>query len=348
MALCCMPVVALANTSNLLPQRLAAISPDIKYTGRTATDSLGHVRFNYPGVSAKINFTGTGVQMVTSAGSRYWMVETDSLPAYKINVTETDSIITVAGLAEGPHSTTFTYCIEGYEYNPEIHSFRLPANGKLLGKDSDKKLKIEFIGNSITCGYGTEANDGTTHFSYDTENHCLSYAHLTARALDADANMVCRSGIGVYRKYGDPREGNAGMLMPGEYPGTLLYVYDTPWDFSSFRPDIICINLGTNDLSCNNYDVDLFATAYDNFVKQVRALNPDSKIVLLTGAMLTGKELEIAKSVLDNVADKYDNVYRFDMSAQDGSLGYGADYHPSREQAEKMATELSSYLKKIL
>lgn len=346
-ALCCLPFAALADTSNLLPQRIAPTSSEVKYTGRTATDSLGNIRFNYPGVSAKVNFTGTGLQMVTSPGSGYWVVETDALPALKVHVTDNDSVITVVGLDDAPHSTTFTYCIEGYEFNPEIHSFRLPTNGKLLARDPEKKLKIEFIGNSITCGYGTEAPDGNTHFSYDTENHCLSYAHLTARALDADANMVCRSGIGVYRKYADPIEGNAGMLMPGEYENTMLYVYDTPWDFSSFQPDIICINLGTNDLSCNNYDVKLFAKAYDDFVKQVKGLNPGAKIVLLTGVMLTGKELDIAKSVLDNVATKY-GVYRFDMSPQDGSLGYGGDYHPSRAQAEKMAAELTAYLKSIL
>lgn len=347
-ASCVLPFMALADTIEIFPQKIAATSSDIKYSGRTKVDENRNVRFNYPGVSARLNYKGTGIQMVTSPGSGYWVVETDSLPPIKFHVADSDSVITVDGLHDGPHSTTFTYCIEGYEFNPEIRSFRLPDGGLLLNRDSDKKLKLEFIGNSITCGYGTEADDANIHFSYDTENHCLSYAHLTTMALDADANMVCRSGIGVYRKYADPREGGAGMLMPGEYENTMLYVYDSPWDFSSFRPDIICINLGTNDLSCDNYDVNLFQAAYDGFVNQVRTLNPDSKIVLLTGAMLSGKELDIAKSVLDDVATRYTNVYRFDMSPQDGSLGYGGDYHPSRAQAQKMAAELTEFLKSIL
>lgn len=39
--------------------------------------------------------------------------------------------------------------------------------------------------------------------------------------------------------------------------------------------------------------------------------------------------------------------YRFDMSPQDGSLGYGAGYHPSMRQAEKMANEFTCFLESI-
>ena len=53
-----------------------------------------------------------------------------------------------------------------------------------------------FIGNSITCGYGTETTDPYEHFSYDNENHTLTYAYLAARDLDADFHVVARSGIG--------------------------------------------------------------------------------------------------------------------------------------------------------
>ena len=73
---------------------------------------------------------------------------------------------------------------------------------------------------------------------------------------------------------------------------------------------------------------------------------------MLTGCMLWGERLENVKKVLDEVvskvnADGDNEVYRFDMSPQTGALGYGADYHPSRRQANKMAKELSAYLTKI-
>ena len=41
-------------------------------------------------------------------------------------------------------------------------------------------------------------------------------------------------------------------------------------------------------------------------------------------------------------------VYRFDMSWQTDDLGYGADYHPSKWQHEKMAGELTAYLRGLM
>ena len=42
-----------------------------------------------------------------------------------------------------------------------------------------------------------------------------------------------------------------------------------------------------------------------------------------------------------------ENVFRFDMSPHDGTLGIGADYHPSLRQSNKMADELTAFLRKI-
>lgn len=45
--------------------------------------------------------------------------------------------------------------------------------------------RIEFIGNSITCGYGVESENPSDPFTYETENHFYTYAARTARALKA-------------------------------------------------------------------------------------------------------------------------------------------------------------------
>ena len=42
------------------------------------------------------------------------------------------------------------------------------------------------------------------------------------------------------------------------------------------------------------------------------------------------------------------NVYRFDMTSQSGDLGYGAAWHPSKWQHEKMAGELIAYLRGLM
>ena len=85
----------------------------------------------------------------------------------------------------------------------------------------------------------------------------------------------------------------------------------------------------------------------------MRSHNPKAKIVLLTGSMLNGKELDIARKTLDEIAEnaKKDGdreVYRFDFTPADGQLKYGADWHPSLWQHQKMAAELTAYLRALM
>lgn len=322
---------------------IPAASPLVVWSGRTVMTPDSSLRFNYPGVTARVAFEGPRLTMQTSPGSGYWVVEVDSAAPRKLFVGPSDSILTVAdSLAGGMHTARITYCVEGYEYKPVVHGFTASSFSEATPPQGPR---IEFIGNSITCGYGTEAADGTVRFSYDNENHTLTYAALTGRALDADVNIVARSGIGIYRNYNGPREGNTEGTMPLEYEHALIYEPDAAWDFGRFRPDIICINLGTNDTSTQNYDIALFEEACGRFVDRVRELNPGARIVLLTGSMMRDKELADATAALDRVAATRQGVYRFDMSPQDGSLGYGADWHPSAAQARKMGEELTQFLK---
>ena len=138
------------------------------------------------------------------------------------------------------------------------------------------------------------------------------------------------------------------MTMPIEYDNTMLYNHEYKWDHSAFNPDIICINLGTNDTSLGNYDISLFENHYRDFLSHIRELHPDAKIVLLTGAMLQGQDLANVKEVLDRLAEEDKGTYRFDMSPHMGDLGYGASYHPSKAQADKMASELIPYLRGLI
>lgn len=341
-------LVLAASCSQAVDTTAPATSDNITYMGRTLVTDEGNVAFNYPGVTAMVNFTGTGLEMLTSPGSGSWMVEVDSLPAVRMEVAAGDSVLVLAqGLEQGQHSARVAYCIEGYEKHPEFRGFTV-REGRLLDAPAKGKLKMEFIGNSITCGYGTEADSAQVHFSYDTENHTLGYAYLTARALDADFNMVARSGIGIYRNYNGPREGDSYGTMPLEYDNTMLYDSVHPWDFTRFTPDVVCINLGTNDTSTQNYDIALYEQAYGKFLDRVRGRYPEAKIVLLTGAMLHEPELSDVTAALDRLAAAREGVYRFDMTPEDGSLGYGADYHPSRARAKVMAGELTQYLRSIL
>lgn len=324
--------------------------PAIMYMGRTLRADSAPVRFTYPGVTAALNFNGTGLVMEAKPGSGYFMVAIDSIAPFKINFAETDSIVTLADSLDcGSHSARIVYAIEGNEKRPEIRGFRiLGPDARLLPPPRRPDLKIEFIGNSITCGYGSEADSAQVHFAYENENHTLSYAYLTARRLDADFNIVARSGIGLYRSWGGPREGTPDNRMPDQYDNTLIHDHTYKWDHNSFHPDIIFMNLGTNDVSLENYDIDLYRQAAEDFVARLRSLHPDAIIVLATGSMLSGEPLRDIAGALDKVAKGKDRVYRFDFSPATGELGFGADWHPSRRQHQRMADELVPYLKTLI
>jgi lysophospholipase L1-like esterase len=116
---------------------------------------------------------------------------------------------------------------------------------------------------------------------------------------------------------------------------------------------VVCINLGTNDLSTPNYDLQLLKQNYQKLLKTVRHHNPKAKIVFLTGTMLYNKELELQKQLLDEVAAEAkkagdQEVYRFDMAPIAGNEWYGNDWHPNIYQDEKMAGELTAFLRSLM
>lgn len=331
------------------------ISPDnenIEYMGRISRAGSGNIRFTYPGVSIFANFEGTSIRMKTNCNSGYFMVEIDGAKAFKVKSGVTDSIVTLAeGLTYGEHEARIMYAVEGYELRPEFRGFYVDKGCHLAQAPVLPERKIEFIGNSMTCGYGIESDNPKDPFTYATENHYYTYAAETARRLHAQHLVVARSGIGIYRNYGAPKEGSKDC-MPAMYEQTLFNDSTQLWDHSLYIPDVVCVNLGTNDVSLNNYDTRLLTDAYRRFVRHLRDIYPNAKIVLLTGSMLSGKPLKDVKEALDTVQREClrngdTQIYRFDMSPQTGSLGMGANYHPSKRQHQKMASELTEYLREI-
>ncbi len=360
------PLSSLAYTT--LPVRGSVITPSdkhIQYIGRISFANPERPAFNLPGIQIIAVFEGTSLKMMAKPGSGYFMAQIDKAAPFKVAFTgKQDSVASLAtALADTRHIVRLMYVIEGYEFYPEFWGFVLDKGKTLADVPALPNRKLEFIGNSITCGYGNEGTNPNEHFDYATENHYYSYAALTARELDAQHWVVARSGIGAYRNYGGAKTGtpDSDMTMQYEYTGYAPTSklrnnggFDAEkWDFTRYQPDVICINLGTNDLSTNNYDVKLLKQGYMRLLKMVRQHNQQAKIVLLCGSMLGGKELNIAKEILNEVAEEREKsgdkqIYRFDFSPQTGGLGYGSDWHPSLWQHQKMAAELTAFLRTLM
>ena len=351
-----------------VPIKGSIISPTdqfIQYTGRISFANPERPAWNFPGIQIVASFEGTSLRMIAKPRSGYFMAQIDQAEPFKVAFRgERDSVVTLAtALPNGVHTVKLMYAIEGYEFYPEFWGFVLDKGKKLVETPALPSRKIEFIGNSITCGYGNEGLKKEEGFDYATENHYYSYASITARNLEAQHWVVARSGIGVYRNYAGPKTGNpeSNMLAQYEYVGyawkpdlrkeaTFL---NEKWDFSRYQPDVVCINLGTNDLSTPNYDLQLLKQNYQKLLKMVRQHNPKAKIVFLTGTMLGKKESDIQQQMLDEIAAEAkkagdQEVYRFDMTPISGNEWYGNDYHPNIYQDEKMAGELTAYLRGLM
>ena len=347
-----------ATASTTLPIQGTIIRPtdkNIQYIGRICFDQPERPRFTFPGVQINACFTGTSLKMIAKPQSGYFMAQIDQAEPFKVAfMGARDSVVMLAtALPQGQHTVRLMYVIEGYELKPSFWGFVLDSGATLLPPPALPSKTIEFIGNSITCAYGNESTSASDHFEYETENHYFSYAQITARNLCAQAYVVARSGIGVYRCYGGPKTGTPDNVMTTEYEYTNLYDRSERWDFNRYQPQVVCINLGTNDLSTNNYDVKRFKQAYQQFYKQVRGHNPQAKLVFLTGPMMGGKELDVAKKTLNELVDEArqsgdQQVFRFDFSPSNGSLRFGADYHPSIWQHQLMASELTSFLRNLM
>ena len=345
------------HASSTLPiegRVVPATDPLIQYVGRVRMLPDGAASFNYPGTVITARFNGTSLKMYCRPMTGYFMAQIDDAKPFKVGFNaEKDSVVTLAtALKNGPHSVRLMYAIEGLFRKPEFKGFVLDDDANLLEKSPLSDRRIEFIGNSITCGYGVESTNAPDPFEDETENHYLTYANIVSDSLHALHTSISRSGIGAYRNYNGPREGSKDC-MPWQYEYTLFNDHSEKWDFSKYRPQLVCINLGTNDLSTPNFDIKLFEANYRKFMATVRSKYPEAKIVMLTGSMLGDNESSQQKEVLNRICKDMNkkgdkNVFRFDMSFQTGDLGYGASWHPSKKQHQKMAGELLPFLKKLM
>ncbi|NJM16415.1 MAG: SGNH/GDSL hydrolase family protein [Bacteroidales bacterium] len=198
----------------------------------------------------------------------------------------------------------------------------------------DNSRRIEFIGNSITCGYGIEGGGSGLMAKY--ENFYRTYASLAAQSLGAEYHTVAQSGIGMFRNAGGSQAGDA-ETMYHFYNQTMRYNKDLLWDFNSFIPQVVTVNLGTNDFFGDGVNDSLFVERYIKFVDTLRQKYNTAKLVLLTGPMYPNLDLDIAvQAVVAHHKQLGDtNIYFFGLSKQTGELGYGGDFHPSIDQGKK-------------
>jgi hypothetical protein len=241
------------------------------------------------------------------------------------------------------HSLEITRITEWHGGNTTFGGLKITGRG--LVPVYGKQRKIEFIGNSITCGYGTEGKSRDEHFTYETQNCLHTYAAYTAKNLEADFTLICRSGIGMYQSYG----GDTTFAMPLLYE-EIISGSPVKWDFGKFQPDVVVIELGANDLS-SKVDSARFTRAYLGFLEKLRNYYPSSKIVCMSGPGWIGDEAgntkwgSLVSSDVTAGSKILDNLYYYSMEATENN---GSDWHPSSAEHEKLSVNLTEYLRSLM
>ena len=226
---------------------------------------------------------------------------------------------------------------------------------------SKPHLKLEFIGDSITCGYGIEGIWEKDTFTTQQERPDKAYAFQTAKVLGAEVQLCSWSGIGITSGYVDPETINlpdTNWLMQGVWPYTdkslslRLGIEPEVWDSASrYEPDLVVINLGTNDISWVRGIEDRrlnYVAALRLLIEAVHRRSPRAKIVCCLGSMGEALNVSAAEAVSLFKKDFPKVTAEFlPFTEQKPEDGIGTDWHPSPVTHKKMAEKLSALIGKL-
>lgn len=260
----------------------------------------------------------------------------------------TEAEVRIIKLSECPMSM---FGIESIETDEEGHIEPLP--GKLR--------KIEIIGDSITCGYGVDEKNMEAGFSTASEDVTKSYSYQLAKRLDADYSMVSFSGYGIISGYTDTDVRMEKQCVPLYYEslgysdatiGADIQPQNIKWNFRDYVPDMILINLGTNDDSyCQDHEERQaeFTELYIEFLEQVRRCNPQATILCVIGTMAPRIYGAVKTAVEEYRRQSGDlKIHEQMLPEQLPEDGNSIDGHPSIRTHEKTTEILAAAISKIM
>jgi lysophospholipase L1-like esterase len=345
-----------------------ADNPMIEYMGRIDFASPKMPRFWNPGVVVRFRFGGSQCRVILhdqvpddNVHNSVVILVGGQLGVYRVKLAGQTDTLTILGNGKvlmdgqvlksqvrtnslsripdshGEHLVTICKATEGISWM-EFEGVYADA---LLPAPALPDRKIEFIGNSITCGFGND-NGGIPCGKgewFDQSNAWLSYAPLTARALKAQWYLTAVSGIGLIHSCC-----KMAITMPEVFNRMDPRGNQGNWDFSRYQPDVVTVCLGQND---GIQDSVAFCSAYLAFVGRLRHVYPGARIVLLTSPMgdagLTAVLIRYIDAVVAAAGDARVSDFFFTKQWTHGCAG-----HPDLREDQKIAGELINYLRGLM
>jgi lysophospholipase L1-like esterase len=296
----------------------------IHYVGRFDAQH----RAAWPGSAVHTRFTGTDLMVeLADTGTNWFEVTVDGVALAPLVTHAGDRAYPIAtGLAAGDHDLVLAKRTESFQGTVTFAGFP----GATLVPTPRPAHLVEFIGDSITCGYGDLGVGPSCEFSPDTESEPAAWGALAEQALGVPHVSIAYSGIGMVRDVA----GTTMNVMPVKYLRTFADDASSTWDFS-YTPDVIVIALGTNDFAGGDPG-EAFVSAYVGFVTMLEARFPAVKILVATSPMNGDPKLV---GYLQEVAAQTD-VTVVELAVQQAADGYGCDYHPSAVTHTRMAATI--------
>ncbi len=329
----------------------------IQIMGRHEVLSDGSVSFGASGVSFFVRFSGSRLEVDLSDEFRdgvsynWFTVIVNGQESHRFRTMQGVSRYTlVEDAGEGQHDVILIKATEGANGRNAISAFH--AEEFHQAPELPQK-RIEFIGDSITCGMGADERELSCGQSEWMDQHTTwnSYAVRVAHELNAQYMLTAVSGMGMHRNWSTP-----DPIMPDRYASIYSDPQDTKtrWDHSKYQADLVVVALGSNDFSDGDKPdprpapvESEFKDQYRRFLNHIRAIYPNAQILLLNSPILEEHKNEILstwlhdlKSELHQSGDTNIDVFEFTKRYPSGCTG-----HPSMGEHEQMAAELISIIK---
>ncbi len=342
-------LLVLVGSMSMMAETIPADDPRVVFIGRTQV--LDHsVRFDWSATYLRVAFTGKELRMrVSDTGRNLFNLIIDRpLSAEPDQVVIThgqDSVITLFAGKKGNHTIILQKRNEGEQGITTILGFE--TDGVFTQAEKLKDRQIEILGDSYTCGYGTENSGRRDPFKPETESAPKSYGGILARYFDADYIQIAHSGMGIARNY--------NTKFPNWYmPDRYMQIFDMDstqanrWSItmSEFRPDITIIFLGANDFSCKlQPSYEDYKQHYYQLIREIKAnYGEDHPILCCTKKGADALFAYVQRLIIES---EFTNVYYvglFEALFHNDDRDLGASFHPNYVAHQKVAHVLAPYV----
>lgn len=326
--------------------QLAASDSLISHVGRTHTNNDRSETFGFPGVTFITEVEGTrlSAQLHSSNGNSWIDVIVDEGAPSTIKVPQQPTEIELFNFPEaGKHRVEIIHRSENWHGNVTLKEFSLTGGGFFAAPKLPKR-KMLVLGDSVTCG---EAIDRVAGEQKNTRwwNARESYGLLTAKALNAQVNLVCWGGRGLVRSWN-------GKTDDANLPDFYEYAVGDndpalKWNHNQYQPDLIVSAIGTNDFSPGIPERETYVTTYVKFINKLLSDHPQAHIAITEGAILNGEKkaalIDYIREAISRVNDS-----RVHQVTSNNYPGDAQDAHPTKEQHAAMAKDLAPQLKALM